>query len=63
MTGTVDAGVATIVIIVLLKRGTRALMGGGNVRIRTVIARRSHVTLHGMRTFMHIIDRDEQHDQ
>lgn len=58
MTSTVDTGIAAIGNLMLIKGGTRTLVGCGNV----LIICRHHIILHCMNTFVHTINRDGQHD-
>lgn len=62
MAGAVEAVVATVIILVLFQGGAWALVGFGNFRRQCLIVCGREVTLHGVRTFMHAIDRDGQHD-
>lgn len=62
MAGAVEAVVATVIILVLFQGGAWALVRFGNFRRQCLIACSREVTLHGMRTFMHAIDRHGQHD-
>ena len=62
VTGAVEAVVATVIILMLFQGRARALVRFGNFRRQCLIACSRKVTLHGMRAFMHAIDRDGQHD-
>jgi hypothetical protein len=62
MASAIDAGIATIMIIVLFERGARARVRCGNFRRGYLTACRCHVTLHGMSTFVRDIDCCGQHD-
>ena len=60
MTCTVGACIAIIVILVLFKRGTRTLVRCGHFSLRSSVACRGQMTLHGVSVIMHTIDRDGQ---
>jgi hypothetical protein len=62
MASAIDTGIATIKIIVLFERGTRARVRCGKFRRGYLNACRCHVTLHGMSTFVNDIDCCGQHD-
>src|SRR5512139_3844833 len=61
MTSAVDTGVTTITVFVFFERGTRTLVRNGIIRSRSLNACVNNVTLHGVSTYMHAIDRDGQH--
>ena len=56
MTGAAGTGVASVIIIMLLKRSTRALVRCRNLRKRNVRARFLDMILHGVCAFMHAVD-------
>jgi len=48
-------------ILMLIRRGSGALVRGGDIMVRCLVACCGHMILHGMGTLVHAIDRDGKH--
>lgn len=61
MTSAVYAYITSVMFFVLLKRGTGTVVRCRVYCLQYLVACHRHVTLHGMGTFVHAIDRDGEH--